>query len=556
MVFWLFRHWMTLVVVLLSIGFISPRPIPAQVFPHSVGVFPFYPKRGSEKEGWITLFLTEGLREGLMQHGNFPVLTGHASELWQKKLGLQGLEAIPVESRPDVGVARLITGTVHLVLKLAQVQLRITGSTGENLLGGGITTVVIDVSRDSPSDALRKVFHVVGDGLGLKPLPPPVLPNWKIVQAFYETLAKPFSSLEVQALAEQRDQLRQLSAYSGLRHRGAQAIAELWLREGMLANPEGEQRRTLLTQALEQATQALDSPPWHSGRIALKGEIHFLLKQDLQAKTDANFARLKNPMEGLAHVVAALVAGLSTGSATDSMRTAFQVNPFLASANLPSGTDLFQGGVLEPMVSKWQSLREDSAPLRRKKENPLLQEGIAHFEKQNWRKAEAVFLQAAEQNEYDFEPLLYLARIQIETGRPENAVTPLRRLADEFPQAWEVHYYLGIAFELSESFAEAERAFEKAHIENEHQPEVLYHLGTALMGQRRWKDAQAKFETLLKNTPDHERGWLAFGIIHVRMEQWKQADKAFERVLELNPNAQDASAWRKKVQEKLTTKAK
>jgi len=254
-----------------------------------------------------------------------------------------------------------------------------------------------------------------------------------------------------------------------------------------------------------------------------------------------------------------LVAGLSTGEATEQLKRARKADPFLWADARPPGQQPFQGGVLEPHLKKWEQLRGgpvSKSAISTRGLSPTMREGIRLFDARQWSKAQAKFHQAAEEDEYDHRPVLYQLRILVRTGRPSEAVPGFRELAAEFPDEADVRLYLAVALARAGGNHEAQPLLEAALKESPRNAEALSALAQVHMDGKKWPEAIELLRTLVGLDPRDEAGWLQLGIAQAGMEQWKAADESFRRVLSLNPVSKPAQEWRQKIKKRLEGKEK
>ncbi|MCZ6645058.1 MAG: tetratricopeptide repeat protein [SAR324 cluster bacterium] len=516
--------------------------------PASVAVFPFTAQRSVEKNRWLAQFLQDELTRSLMLPARLPVLGAETAALWQRKLGLRGLDGPTAPQLQEMHVEAVLHGTSQLVLQFALIRVQITGAQG-GLLPGGAASLRFDLNTARPAQLLKEVLAAAVAGLFPPGTPalPPQPERWETLWEYY-ALREPSSRGNAAAGLERRmARLERLTENPALVGRASVLMAEDLLKEARLRQTDGASHRKLLDAALNHARDAVTAEPWNSGALALQGEIHYFLKDDYDAKTEASIARVKNPLNGLAYAVLALAAGLSTGQANQHLQRALEVDPFLWKQNRPAGSPAFQDGVLEPLLNKWRGLRAKFAARDAGRLGPRLAAGIALFENKKWEEAEKALLEATQNDEYDHTPLLYLARIQIETGDSNAAVLQLRRLTTEFPQEAELYYYLGIALEQGEAYQEAIDAFQTSLRENPQDQRALFHIGTAAMGNGQWPRAQEALKMLLARIPGHQEGWLRYAIVNARLEQWQTAERAIGEALRLAPDAKDARQWQEKI---------
>jgi tetratricopeptide (TPR) repeat protein len=308
----------------------------------------------------------------------------------------------------------------------------------------------------------------------------------------------------------------------------------------------------VLRQALRMAADAAKLEPWNARTLALKGELHYFLKEDYESRTEASVARLRNPLEGLAYAVLALVSGLSTAEGTDWMKQALAADPYLRAAARPAGWPAFQRGALEPLVARWEQLRKGGDRWSDPEFENKIAEGETLFAEKRWDEAEDAFRAAQELQVDSHVPRLYLARIRRATGDAEGAANDLRGLAAEYPQEWEVWQEFGLALEQTEQFADAEEAFRHALDESPDEPSALFHLALVQMGGERWEAARNTLTILLEKNTRHGQAWLLLGTVETRLERWPEALHAYEQALLLDPDNEKARAGVRLAQSKVS----
>lgn len=540
-----------LLAVLAALPAAAPWALAAAPTRRGVVILPFQAQRPGG--AWLAAFLGEGVRDSLhFSAARWPLLGSDAAAQWAGKLALRGLAEPAAGDLGAMGVDTAVQGTVQLVLRLVEVRLRVTlagGPRPSTATSSSTETVRFDLVRDSPAEVVGRVLTMLpapGPGVGeLRPAPQPA--SWARVEAYYRLRAQPPAISQPAAVREHMTRLDAAGAEPALRARASAAMAGWALREALLTGLAHQPKQRKLRSALQLIGEAVGREPWNTDRLAVKGEIHYFLRQDFEARSDASVARLKNPLNGLAFAVMAFTAGLSSGEATEKMTRALKVDPFLESKNRPRGEPPFQDGAVEGLIKRWRVLRARAKSRVAGMAAPLPAEAIAHFEKGRWREAAQAFGRLAEKNEYDHRPHLYLQRILIQTGRAAEAAEALKTMAIEFPQEAEIHYFLAIALQRTASYAMAEAAFRRSLEEDPSQPRYLYGLATGLMALERWEEALETLRRLLENDPRHEQGWLAYGMAQFQLKKWGAADDGFARVLQLNPEFAEAKTWREKV---------
>lgn len=522
--------------------------------PRAAAILPFVPLRSAE-DGWIGAYVQDALRHRIEASGTIALLSRDAASQRAALLGLGPLDAPTAKQWNDLGMNYVLVGTVQRVLERAAVKVRVLGKEGD-LLQPAPLSMSLDLASDPPGEAIAPLLAKVGAALGLPDAASPAAGKWSAVEAVYRLAAQAGQAGDAGSRARLISELKAYAAEPGVAGVALETVARLRLEQALLTLKDAEQYRELAS-AAQAAQRALDEDASDTERRALLAEIHFFVRQDYLAKTEASVARLKNPLEGLAWVVLGLVAGPSTGEGTDHFKRARQADPYLWQAARAAGTAPFQAGVLEPTLARWAeqhaagdgSQFEDRAA---RVENQALHEGIAAFEARKFDAADAAFRKAAQEDEYDFRPLLYELRILIETGRSAEAVLPLRDLAAENPLEPEVQLYLGIALEKAAALDNAQQTFQRILQDNPQHPLALLHLGLTANARHAWAEALEPLRALVSIEPRNADAWLQLGIAQANLEQWSAADDSFRQALAVNPKSRAAQDWRAKIRVKVS----
>ncbi|MEE8435989.1 MAG: tetratricopeptide repeat protein [bacterium] len=533
----------------LPASFSSAPLLSAQPRAFSVAVMPFEDRRDRDGgEDWLGHFLRDRIVTAFLHRPRVAVMEDATAGYWRRRLGLSGLAAPTREQLDTMGVDAIVVGTTQRVMRLTEVRLGVwfPGGAPETLL---LLTFRFQPAREAPGAVLWRVFVALQKTLAFKiPLQRKddtghIPRKWDDVRRVYSLLSrsagkdtgKDTAKNGAASRPERIAKLTPLAQSPGLQGRVGKALARLYLEQAMLFHPKGKMRRNLLLKARGFAHSAFRRDPDHSGRQALKGEIHFFLNENFQANNEASMARFKNPLNALAFAVLALNAGLSTGASNQYMGRALEIAPNLDPGRRGPGDPVFQGGILDPLIVKWQKLKAGRGLIVPSGYRNLLTEGKAYFENGQWEEAQEKFMEAAEEEQENYVPLLYLERILIRTGRHADAVPTLRRLAQDNPQEAEIHHFLGVALEKNGEFDAARKAYQTALGENEKDHESLYRLAKIDMAEKKWQAALNTLRKLMRLDPEKARTWVTLGTVRIQLQDPLGARSAFERALELEP---------------------
>jgi len=546
---------------------VSTPSLSAQPRAFAMAVMPFENRRDrAGGEDWLGHFLRERIVTAFLHRPRVAVMEAGTAGYWRRRLRLSGLSVPTRKQLETMGVDAIVVGTTQHVLELSEVRLGVwfPGETPDAL---GLLTFRFQPAKEPPAALLSRMFAALQKSLAFKtPLNREADKNrnpekWDDVRRLYTLLSRPArkntgkgteKSAETDALTLRPKRIAKLiplAKLPGLQGRVSEALARLFLEQALLFHPKGTVRSTLLLKARRFAHLAYGRDPDHSGRQALKGEIHYFLNEDFQAKNEASMARIKNPLNALAFAVLALNAGLSTGASNQLMSQALKIAPNLDPEQRGAGDPVFQGGVFEPLILQWRKLKASKGLIAPTGYRNLVTEGKAHFENEQWEQAEQIFMEAAEDEDEDFLPMLYLARILIQTGKHADAIPTLRRLAQDNPQEAEIYHFLGVALEKTGEFEAAREAYRKALTEDENHQQSLYRIAVIHMTEKKWRAALNTLRNLMRLDPKNARTWVSMGTVRIQLEDPQGAKSAFARALEIDPDNAAAKRGLEKLNE-------
>ncbi len=530
---------------LLLAGLVQARPTSAeaQATPIAVAVLPFTELRRPTADAWLPRFLRERVTAALRRAPQSAVPDPDAATQWARILGLDSAAAVTAAHLERMGVQAAIQATTQTVLGLVEVRLAVVTPAGP-VPDGSAQTLRLRLAAEPPHHFLERLLGVVQDALpaagrlvGTDPAPPT---DWEAVQDLYTLLGTPVVAADPSGRPPLIAKLRAWEDHPTLGGRARAALARLHLEQALLHLPQGAGRAHLLAAGLTHATAALAADPRDTARQALKAALHHFLRQDFEARAEASVARIRNPLEALAFAVLALSAGLSTGEANEQLKRALAVHPYLRGAARPRGSAPYLGGVLEPALQRWDELRARNRVVRAADGTEALRRAIARFEAKDWDEARRLFRQAGEASQGGHTPWLYLARIDLEQGRVDQALAALRTLAAEYPLEPELLHHLGVAYARAGDPDAARKLFRRVLEERPQHGPTLYRLGIAEMDAGNWQDALRALRAFLQGEPEHARAWLRLGTVQMRLRNWDAAESALERALELEPGSEDA----------------
>lgn len=165
----------------------------------------------------------------------------------------------------------------------------------------------------------------------------------------------------------------------------------------------------------------------------------------------------------------------------------------------------------------------------------LLQPALERHAQGDWVAAEQMYREMLERYPQLIESYLGLARLLVEKGRAEEAVTLLREALRVRPKAKAARLQLAELYRDRGAYEDAAACLREFLALIPGDVDALYNLGFALLGADRTPDAVQAFRTVLRNDPGHAPAHLRLGqALHVQ-RQPDEAEAMFRRALDLDP---------------------
>lgn len=132
-----------------------------------------------------------------------------------------------------------------------------------------------------------------------------------------------------------------------------------------------------------------------------------------------------------------------------------------------------------------------------------------------------------------------LAKLFVETGKYEDAVTYAKKEIELNPNLEYGYFILGEAYRLMKNYKETRKYFEKAIAVNGRYVDALMGLGWLKMSQRFFEEARELYSRALKQDESNPIIHRQLGFIYRAVGQSKLAIESFQVYLNLKPNASD-----------------
>jgi tetratricopeptide (TPR) repeat protein len=165
-----------------------------------------------------------------------------------------------------------------------------------------------------------------------------------------------------------------------------------------------------------------------------------------------------------------------------------------------------------------------------------LQPAIEHHRDGRFAEAEAGYRTVLQRNPNDARALHLLGTALLQSRRPKDAVTPLRRAAELVPQLAPVHFALGDALRFTGDVAGAEAAYRKCLAINPAFAPAYNGLGLALVHQQKMDSAITAWRRAVELKPDYAEGHANLGAALAQQKRLSEAASSLRQALHLNPS--------------------
>ena len=285
-----------------------------------------------------------------------------------------------------------------------------------------------------------------------------------------------------------------------------------------------------LNSAETEILAAMKQYPDNSEHHTLLSLVHYLRREPLFAKQQANIANQLNPRDGMSLILYGLTIGQTPQAGDAYVKRGLKLYPF----------------VTEPSTDGWQPyhvLIKDLEPwmipaLSEKTQSfeQLMHSGQQDYNARRWKEALQSFEDAAALQPLQPEPHLYLAKLRLVQQDPQSALLLLAKLRKKFPKHPEINLYLGYAHEKLNHLEKAETLYRQVlHLKPEHH-KALLRLGAVLIKLGKRHEARSFLESLTRKYPIYSVAWWNLGIVYYQLGELQLAETAWEESLRLEPD--------------------
>ena len=509
-------------------GLIFPPLLKARPTVGILSVNISYPSNGLN---WLGLYLQEQLTLQLQLADRFSVISQDSMIHWNRRLNNSSqlesgytelINSVISQLKPD----KILTLSVQKVLNKLSVTW-IFHSFRETKSFHKIQNIHSWIPPDKLVDSLLqdlKRGNKLFSDLSYFPLDY----TWEGIRSFYQWRLKPVPDTNSPAWEEHKDELEGLIlSYPSMAASIGFYRAVLLIIESSMMQPA---HVPSLNSAEKDILAVMKVHPGNSAHHSLLSLLHYLRKEPLFAKQQANIANKLNPGNGLALILYGLTIGKTPQAGASYIKKGLQLYPFVAET-IPNKWEPYQ--VLVKDLEPWliPSIFQTASSYEQ-----LMQSGRESYNSQHWSEAHQSFVDASVLEPSLPDPLLSLAKLKLSQQELQTALSMLSKLRKRFPRHADINLYLGYTYEKLKHHEKAESLYrEVLQFKPEHH-KALLRLGAVLIKLGKREEARSFLESLTKKYPMYTVGWWNLGIIYYQLGEIELAESAWEESLRLEPD--------------------
>ena len=504
-------------------GLLHPEIINAR---QSVGILSVninYPSKGLD---WFQIFLREELSLQLQLNNRFSVITPDTMHRWDQRHNAKGLFQANLSYhdstafnllKPD----RLLELSIQKVLSQLSVRWNIRSinenkSTDNNHAWATPDKLVEKLLSDLEADPFfGKLTHF------------PQGYSWNGVRSFFQWKLKPVPSPGSEEWQKHKEELESLLLnHPSLGSSIKVCRAVMLILESSVSYPAHVPSLIL---AENDILDAIKRHPGNAEHHTLLSLIHYLRRDPLYAKQQANIAEKINPGNGMAMILYGLTIGKTPQAGTSFIKQGLQTYPFVAE---PYSLGWQPYHVLVRDLEPWLVTSDSEKVLNYEQ---LMHSGKELYNDQRWNEARKFFEEASVLKPDLSEPALYLARLKLAQHELRTALLQLSKLQSRFPKDPEINLYLGYAHEQLKRHHKAEKLYRRVlHLKPKHH-KALLRLGAVLIKLGKHGEARSFLESLTRKYPLYSVAWWNLGIVYLNFGEMELAESAWQECLRLEP---------------------
>ena len=504
-------------------GLLYPEIINAR---QSVGILSVninYPSKGLN---WLKLFLREELSLQLQLADRFSVFTPDTMSRWNKRHIEKGLLQFNLSERDSTAFTllkpeRLLELSIQKVLSQLYVRWDIRGINENKSIDNNHVWA-------TPDKLVEKFLSdLEGDSFFGKLTHFPQGYSWNGVRSFFQWKLKPVPSPRSVEWNKHKEELESLFVnYPSLGSSIKVSRAMMLIIESSVSRPAHVPSLIL---AERDILAAIKLHPGNAEHHTLLSLIHYLRRDHLYAKKQANIAEKINPGNGMAMILYGLTIGNTPQAGTSFIKQGLRTYPFVAEPN-PLGWQPYH--ILVRDLEPWLVISDSEKVVNY---DQLMLSGKKLFNDQRWNEARKFFEEAFVLRPDLPEPALYLARLNLNQNELNTALLKLSKLQSRFPKNSEIILYLGFANEKLKRHRNAEKLYRRVLYLKPEDHKALLRLGAVLIKLDKHGEARSFLESLTRKYPLYSVAWWNLGIVYLNFGEMELAEAAWQECLRLEP---------------------
>ena len=495
-----------------------------------VGVFSvnfYYPSNGLD---WLSLFIQEELSLQLQLADRFSIISPESLYRWNEHLTNYGR----LDTNPDIlknsQISQLKPDKI-LRLSLQKVLKKLSVNWEIDAFDGSKPIKIQKIhSWKTPDELIASLLEdlVNGDKFFSHLNHYPLNYSWNGIRSFYQWRLKPFPVINTLDWTKHKNELKKLLlSYPNLSSSIKYRRAIIRILESSLISPP---HVPSLNSAEGDIVDAMKNQPGNGDHHTLLSLVHFLRREPLFAKQQANIASKINHTNGLALIIYGLTIGKTAHSGDSYIRRGLQLYPFVSESNLE--------GLQQPynlLVKDLEPWLISSVSEKTTYYEELMISGKENFNARQWEASLKSFEDASTLEPGIHEPLLYIAKIMLAQNELESANSMFLKLIKKFPKNIDIVLYYGYTNEKLKNYIKAEELYRQILLWEPEHHKALLRLGTILIKLGKRAEARSFLESLTQKYPMYNVAWWNLGIVYYQIGEIELAEMAWEESLRLDP---------------------
>ena len=509
-------------------GMLLPHVLQARQAVGFLSVDVRYPSKGLN---WLELFIQEELSLQLQLADRFSVIAPDNMRRWNQRLRNAGMLASSSSDLQNSEIAQLKPNRL-LQISLQKVLNQLSVTWDISSFGESKSTLKIQNTHSwvSPDKLIASLLRDLegGDAFFSKLTHFPQGYSWEGIKRFYQLRLKQVPAPDTSAWKVHKDELELLLfSYPSLVSSIRFYRAVLLIIESSVLLPA---HVPALNSAETEILAAMKQHPGSSQHHTLLSLVHYLRREPLFAKQQANIANQINPGNGVSLILYGLTVGKTPQAGTAYVSRGLKLYPFVGDPS-PDGRQPYHVlvKVLEPWLMSAVSGKTPSF-------EQLMISGQEDYNARRWKEALQAFEDASALQPSLPEPHLFLAKLRLAQQDVESALVLLTKLRKRFPKHPDINLYLGYAHEKLKHHQKAETLYRYVlHLKPEHHKSLL-RLGAVLIKLGKRREARSFLESLTRKYPMYTVGWWNLGIVYYQLGEMELAESAWEESLRIDPD--------------------